>query len=55
MKNLMQNYTDDKYKNLDRKQRVSKGEDDDEGSFNKRPLKMAQEFFIKAYANHKEI
>ena len=40
MKNLMQNYTDEKYKSLDKHYKISKGKDDEDGSFNKEPLKM---------------
>ena len=42
MKNLMQTYTDTKFKRLDSRQNMKKSEgDDDEGAFNKWPLKMA--------------
>lgn len=49
----MQSYTDTKFKKLDSRHNLKKAQgDDDDGAFNKRPLKMAQDFILKAYDNH---
>ena len=53
----MQTYTDTKFKKLDSRHNLKKneGDDEDEGAFNKRPLKMAQDFILKAYDNHQTV